>query len=88
MSAPDGNGGVAGAPARLLIAADLSPQMLLRVLGVVSRQSIIPHAVSATSGGDQLNVEMALVGLRDETVERVRAQIEAIVGVRWVRDKE
>jgi acetolactate synthase regulatory subunit len=88
MSVPGVDGSAVRSLTRLLIAAALAAQMLLRVLGVVSRQSIVPNAVSANRSQDQLSVEMALLGLRDEMLERVRAQIAAITDGRAVRDRE
>lgn len=74
------------AEVRLRVTADLCPQMMLRILGVVSRQSAIPRSVAADRSAQQLQVDIALDDLAGDALDRMRAQMAAIVGVRSVRE--
>lgn len=70
----------------LRVTADLCPQMMLRILGVVSRQSAIPRSVAADRSAEGLQLDIALDGLATDALDRMRAQMAAIVGVRSVSE--
>jgi acetolactate synthase regulatory subunit len=72
---------------RLDVEADLCPQVLLRVLGLVAQQWLIPLTITARSASDSIAIEVELDGaaLSAERAEVLLYKIEAIVSVREAR---
>jgi acetolactate synthase regulatory subunit len=67
------------------VTADLCPQALLRILGLVSQLSLIPLSLSCARSEDGLEVEIAVDGLSDQRAAVLLAKIETIVTVREAR---
>lgn len=67
---------------RFQVTTDLCPQALLRVLGLVAQNSLIPRSVACERRGDWLYAKLAIDGLSPARAEILRAKIEAIVTVR------
>lgn len=78
---PDG----ASAPSDLHcfeITADLCPQALLRILGLVAQLTLIPRSVLCERHDDRLHARIAIDGLSPQRAEILLAKISMIVTVR------
>jgi hypothetical protein len=64
------------------VTAELCPQVLLRILGLVSQHALIPRNVVCERREDGLHVEIEVDGLPDERAEILLAKMAAIVMVR------
>lgn len=64
------------------IVADPCPQALLRILGLIAQNSLIPLSVVCERHAEQLHAKIALPGLPPERAEILLAKIAAIVTVR------
>ena len=79
------NGATAPVPNRLNcfhVVADSCPQALLRILGLVAQNSLIPLSVVCERHEDRLHAKIALYGLSPERAEILLHKIAAIVTVR------
>ena len=77
---------IEGAPApdlyHLHVTTDLCPQAMLRILGLVAQNSLIPRSIACERHADRLHAQIALDGLSGERAEILLAKISAIVTVR------
>jgi hypothetical protein len=64
------------------ITADLCPQALLRILGLVAQLTLIPRSVSCERHDDRLHARLAIDGLSPERAGILLAKISMIVTVR------
>ncbi len=64
------------------VTADLCPQALLRILGLVAQNALIPRSMSCEHHDDRLDVRIAVDGLSPERAEILLHKISAIVTVR------
>jgi len=75
-----------GAPApylyRFHVTADLCPQAMLRILGLIAQNSLIPRRIVCERLEDRLYAEIAVAGLSPERAEILLAKIATIVTVR------
>lgn len=70
---------------RLRVRADHCPQVLLRVLGLIAQQAVIPVTIAAERRTRELRFEIELDGLPDQSAKVLLAKVEAIVAVRSAR---
>lgn len=71
--------------ALLEVAADDCPQILLRVLGLVSRDGSIPATISATRSNGGLEIAIELDRVSEVTSERIARKVAEFPAVRKVR---
>lgn len=64
------------------ITADLCPQALLRILGLVAQLTLIPRSVVCERVDDRLHARIAVDGLSPERAGILLAKISTIVTVR------
>jgi hypothetical protein len=64
------------------VTADLCPQVLLRILGLVAQHTLIPHSVVLERHEDRIDARIAVDGLSPERAEILLAKISTIVTVR------
>ena len=64
------------------VVADPCPQALLRILGLIAQNSLIPLSVVCERHAGQLHARIALYGLSPERAEILLAKIATIVTVR------
>jgi hypothetical protein len=69
---------------RFEVIADLCPQVLLRILGLIAQNSLIPVNLVCERRGDHLHARIALDGLPPARAEILLAKIATIVTVRDV----
>ena len=69
---------------RFHVTADLCPQAMLRILGLIAQNSLIPRRVVCERLEDRLFAEISVAGLSAERAEILLAKIESIVTVRAV----
>ncbi|MEZ0242487.1 MAG: hypothetical protein ACAH11_03880 [Sphingomonas sp.] len=78
-----------GAPApglhRFKVTADLCPQAMLRILGLVAQNGLVPRRVVCERLEDRLYAEISVTGLTPDRAEILLAKIATIVTVRDVR---
>lgn len=82
---PTVRAGLAAAPLRFRIVADLCPQVTLRLLGLVARLNQVPRHARAARGRRVIVVEIVLDDAPGIATDRLRQQLAAVVGVRRVR---
>jgi hypothetical protein len=72
---------------RLGVEADPCPQVMMRVLGLLAQQSLIPLTIAASSTPESIRVEIELDGgiLSEARAERLVHKLAAIVTVRDAR---
>jgi hypothetical protein len=72
---------------RLHVEAELCPQVMLRVLDLLSRQALLPLAIAAERGDDHIRMEIDLEGdlLSEPRDALLIDKVEAIVMVRGAR---
>lgn len=68
----------------LEIKADDCPQVLLRILGLVSRDGSIPATISATRSGERIDIAIELDGVSDSIGERIALKVAEFPAVRTV----
>jgi hypothetical protein len=69
---------------RFYVTADLCPQALLRILGLVAQNSLIPRDLICERHDDRLQVQIGVDGLSPERAEILLHKISAIVTVHEV----
>ena len=67
------------------VTADLCPQALLRILGLVAQHMAIPRSITCERHDDRLDARIAVDGLTPERAEILLAKIAMIVTVREAR---
>ena len=67
---------------RFHVTADLCPQALLRILGLVAQHMLIPRLMVCERRDDPIRADLALDGLTPERAEILLAKIAMIVTVR------
>lgn len=70
---------------RFDVTADLCPQVLLRILGLVAQHSLVPLGVSVRRRMDRLDASIRVTGLSPHAADVLLAKIAAIVAVREAR---
>ncbi len=75
-----------GAPApylhRFRVTADLCPQAMLRILGLIAQNGLVPRRIVCERLEDRLYAEIAVTGLAPDRAEILLAKIATIVTVR------
>ena len=64
------------------VTADLCPQAMLRILGLVAQHTLIPRSIVCERREDRLHARIAVDGLSPERAEILLAKISTIVTVR------
>ena len=64
------------------ITTDLCPQAMLRILGLIAQNSLIPRSVVCERSDDQLDIEIAVDCLTPERADTLLAKFSTIVTVR------
>lgn len=64
------------------VTTDPCPQALLRILGLVAQQMLIPQSIACERNGDGLSARIAVEGLSPERAGILLAKISTIVTVR------
>ncbi|RSU30599.1 hypothetical protein CA223_15225 [Sphingomonas koreensis] len=68
----------------LQVDADDCPQILLRVLGIISRNGSIPATISATRSDDRIEIAIELDGISGSIGERIARKVAEFPAVRKV----
>ena len=66
----------------LAVETDCCPQALLRVLGTITQQGLMPISIAAERHDDGQRIAVAIDALPDDRMELLVARLEAIVAVR------
>jgi hypothetical protein len=82
---PTADGACAPYLHRFHVTADLCPQAMLRILGLIAQNSLIPRRVVCERLEDRLYAEIAVAGLSADRAEILLAKIATIVTVRDAR---
>ena len=70
---------------RFHVTADHCPQAMLRILGLIAQNSLVPRRIVCERLEDRLYAEIAVTGLAPERAEILLAKIATIVTVREAR---
>lgn len=69
----------------LAVETDPCPQALLRVLGTIAQQGLVPMTIAADSTDEDQRIAVAIDSLPEERLAVLLARIESIVAVRGAR---
>jgi hypothetical protein len=70
---------------RFHVTADLCPQAMLRILGLVAQNGLVPRRIVSERLEDRLYAEILVTGLTPDRAEVLLAKIATIVTVRDAR---
>ncbi len=70
---------------RLQVEAEICPNVLLRVLDLVSRHALVPLTITSERRDDHLWLEVAVDGLPERAAQILLGNVEAMVKVRDAR---
>ncbi|MBC9034037.1 hypothetical protein IAG41_16740 [Sphingomonas sp. JC676] len=71
--------------ARLRVEAQLCPQVMMRVLGLIAQQAIVPATIQFERRTRSVRFEIAVDGLSDHSAEILLEKVRMIVTVRNAR---
>jgi len=71
--------------ATLAVFADASPGLLPRLMEPMAKRDVIPDAVEARREGDVMRLEITLLDVDDDTLQRILGEMGRIVGLRSLR---
>lgn len=71
--------------ARLRVEAQLCPQIMMRVLGLIAQQAIVPAAIQFERRARSVRFEIDLDGLSEQSAQILLEKVRMIVTVRDAR---
>lgn len=71
--------------ARLRVEAQLCPQVMMRVLGLIAQQAIVPATIQFERRARTVRFEIGVNGLSDQSEQTLLEKVRMIVSVRDAR---